>query len=161
MNKSILVGLFSLMGTFAMAQQTMKVDITPFPKAEKGMKQVVIEVPHSNQDENKKIEIFVGKNMETDTCNQTILGGSFKSSELKGWGYNYLTFTSNGNAASTLMACPDSKKVMKFVKSQGYLVDYNGRMPIVLYIPEGFDAKFRIFTAENDLYNAQEVRTKK
>ena len=44
-----------------MAQTTYKVDLAPFPKPEKGQKQVVIEVPHSQNDGNKKIEIFVGK----------------------------------------------------------------------------------------------------
>ncbi|WP_300669531.1 ecotin family protein [Soonwooa sp.] len=155
----MLLGL-SLLSSLSFAQITQKVDITPFPKAEKAMKQVVIEVPHSDSDANKKIEIFVGKNMQTDGCNKTWLSGEFSKSELKGWGYDYLTFKTNGATPSTLMACPNATPKNEFVKSQGYFTDYNGRMPIVLYIPDGYEAKFRIYKAENDLYKAQEIMSK-
>ncbi len=155
----MLLGL-SLLSGLAFAQSTQKVDITPFPKAEKGMRQVVIEVPHSNNDANKKIEIFVGKSMQTDGCNRIWLSGQFSKSELKGWGYDYLTFKTDGSTPSTNMACPNAAPKNEFVKSQGYFTDYNGRMPIVLYIPDGYEAKFRIYKAEKDLYSAQEIMSK-
>lgn len=157
MIKKLLEG--SLLG-FSMlmsAQTIQKIDTSIFPKAENGMQKVVIEVPHSDQDANKKIEIFVGKNMEADTCNQHSLGGEFKSSTLKGWGYNYLTFNTKGHVRSTMMACPDNKKEMQFVSSTGYLTDYNGRMPIVIYIPEGYQAQFKIYKSDGEIYSAQEV----
>lgn len=160
MIKSILSGTLLMGSIFAFAQTTYKVDLKPFPKAEQGMKQVVIEVPHSEQDQNKKIEILVGKEMETDKCNRYSLGGSFDSKELQGWGYNYLTFKTNGNVASTRMVCADNSKISQFVTSQGYLMNYNGRMPIVLYIPDGYEAKFNIYTTDGDLYSAQEIRSK-
>lgn len=135
----MLLGL-SLLSGLAFAQSTQKVDITPFPKAEKGMKQVVIEVPHSNNELNKKIEIFVVKSMQTDGCNRIGLSGQFSKSSLKGWGYDYLTFKTDGSTPSTNMACPNAAPKNEFVKSQGYFTDYNGRMPIVLYIPDGYEA---------------------
>lgn len=156
---SLFTGAILISGTFS-AQNTMKVDITPFPKAEKGMKQVVIEVPHSENDINKKLEIFVGKTMQTDGCNKIWLSGEFSTSELKGWGYNYLTFKTDGATPSTMMACSNAKPKNEFVKSKGYFTDYNGRMPIVLYIPDGYEAKFRIYKAERELYKAQEIMTK-
>lgn len=155
----MLLGL-SLLSGLAFAQSTQKVDIAPFPKAEKGMKQVVIEVPHSNNDANKKIEIFVGKSMQTDGCNRIWLSGQFSKSELKGWGYDYLTFKTDGSTPSTNMACPNAAPKNEFVISQGYFTDYNGRMPIVIYIPDGYEAKFRIYKAEKDLYSAQEIMSK-
>ncbi len=164
MKKTIFASAFlglSLMSVSLMAQTTYKVDLAPFPKPEKGQKQVVIEVPHSQNDGNKKIEIFVGKTMETDGCNKTFLSGEFKSSELKGWGYDYLTFTTNGSTPSTLMACPGAKQKMEFVMSGGHLTRYNGRMPIVLYIPEGYEAKYKIYEASPELYSAPEIMEKK
>lgn len=159
MAMSLFIGTVLAGGSLS-AQNTIKVDIAPFPKAEKGMKQVVIEVPHSENDIYKKLEIFVGKTMKTDGCNKIWLAGQFISSDLKGWGYNYLTFKTDGTTPSTLMGCLDAKPKNEFVKSQGYLTDYNGRMPIVLYIPEGYEARFRIYKAEQELYNAQEIMTK-
>lgn len=164
MKKTIFTAIFlglSLMSVSVMAQTVQKVDITPFPKPQKGQKQIVIEVPHSENDVNKKIEIFVGKTVQTDGCNRSFLSGEFQSSELKGWGYHYLTFTTNGNIGSTLMGCPDAKPKMEFVMSAGYLTRYNGRMPVVLYIPEGYEAKYKIYEAAPELYSAPEIIEKK
>ncbi|MBH1960139.1 MAG: ecotin family protein [Flavobacteriia bacterium] len=142
-------------------QTVAKVDTGVFPKAEKNQKKVVIEVPHSSEDNNKKIEIFVGKNMETDKCNRYSLTGIFTSKDLKGWGYNYLVFNSNGNAVSTMMGCAEKGTRNQFVHAAGYLMDYNGRIPVVLYVPEGFDVKYKIYKADTDFYEAPEVFEKK
>jgi len=144
-------------GILGMAQSIQKVDVSIFPKPEKGMKKVVIEVPHSEKDSSKKIEIVVGKYMETDTCNHYGLSGEFSTHDLKGWGYQYLTFQTNGATPSTMMACNDSEKIHQFVFSKGHLMDYNGKMPVVLYLPEGYEAKFKIYTSNGDLYSAQEI----
>ena len=45
--------------------------------------------------------------------------------------------------------------------SGGYLTRYNGRMPIVLYIPEGYEAKYKIYEASPELYSAPEIMEKK
>jgi len=34
-------------------------------------------------------------------------------------------------------------------------------MPIVIYVPEEYEVKFKIFTADSDEYEAQEIRIKK
>jgi len=149
-----------LSGDFS-AQTFTKVDTDIFPKAEKKQKKVVIEVPYSSTDSDKKIEIFVGKEMETDQCNQYSLPGSFLKKDLKGWGYSYLVFNSNGNAVSTMKACVDSGIKTQFVYGQGYLVDYNGRTPIVVYIPEGFSVKYKIYKADSEWYEAPEILEKK
>lgn len=159
------IGLFiALLGfnSLLMAQNTiLKQDVSIFPKPKEGYKQMVIEVPHSNQDGNKKIELSIGKMMEVDKCNLHVLGGQLEKKPLQGWGYDYYEFSSKGQAASTLMGCPDNEKVWKFVSAAPTLVDYNGRLPIVVYVPEGYDVQFRIFKAEDDVYRASEVRQKK
>lgn len=56
--------------TVSKAQMVIdKIDLTIFPAAEKGYKKMVIEVPYSENDKNKKIEFSVGKWMEVDGCN--------------------------------------------------------------------------------------------
>lgn len=122
---------------------------------------MVIEVPHSSQDSNKKIEFTIGKMMEVDGCNSHGLMGSLEKKDLKGWGYDYYVFQSNGDVFSTQMGCPDAAKRNLFVSNQPETTRYNGRMPIVIYVPEEFEVKFKIFTADQDEYVAQEVRIKK
>ncbi len=80
-----------------MAQMVQKIDTNIFPKPQKGMVQYVIEVPHSSIDEDsqKKVEIFVGKYEQTDTCNRQFLNGELEKKDLKGWGYTYYQFKTN------------------------------------------------------------------
>lgn len=137
-----------------------KIDLSIYPKPEKSYKQMVIEVPHSNNDDAKKIEFAVGKWMEVDICNKHSLQGSLEQKVLKGWGYSYYVFKSNGNNISTQMACLDSNKVDQFITAQPQITRYNGISPIVIYVPEGFDVQFKIYKAEADIYQASEVTRK-
>jgi len=150
--------VFLSLTTLSMAQ---KVDVSVFPKPEKGYKQVVIEVPHSAQDANKKIEFRVGKMMEVDGCNNYGLQGTLEKKDLQGWGYDYYVFQSKGDVFSTQMGCPDAPKRHLFVSALPETTRYNGRMPIVIYVPQEYDVKFKIFTSDNDEYDAQEIRQKK
>ena len=96
------------MSVSLMAQTTYKVDLAPFPKPEKDKSKLLLRFHILKTMETRRLK-FCWKTMETDGCNKTFLSGEFKSSELKGWGYDYLTFTTNGSTPSTLMACPGAK----------------------------------------------------
>lgn len=159
-SKAIFIFLIAVFGGNIYAQNITRVNTDIFPKSEKNQKKVVIEVPYSSQDSNKKIEIFVGKEMETDKCNQYGLPGSFTKKDLKGWGYSYLTFNSTGNAVSTMKGCAESGTRTQFVNAAGYMADYNGRMPIVLYIPQGFTVRYKIYKADPEWYEALEISEK-
>lgn len=141
------------------AQMTIsKIDPTIFPAAESGFKKMIIEVPYSSNDSNKKIEFYVGKWMEVDACNTFGLIGTYEQKDLEGWGYNYYVFNTKGDVRSTMMACPDSTLRNLFVSAPAQLVDYNGRMPIVIYVPEGYDVQFKIFKAEDEVYSAAQAK---
>lgn len=162
--KTLAIAVFGLVGASLSAQNVIdKVDISVFPAPEKGYVQYLVEVPHSTMEEdaNKKIEIMVGKYAEVDKCNRFFLNGELKEQALKGFGYNYYTFKSDGNIGGTLMGCGDTGKVNKFISSKPILTDYNGRMPIVIYAPEGFDVQYKIYKAEPESYKAYHVRQKK
>lgn len=145
----------------AIAQQIVtKQDLSIFPKPEPGYKKVVIEVPHSDKDDQKKIEFSVGKWMEVDGCNYFNLQGTLETKDLLGWGYNYYVFKTNGQVTSTMMGCPDAAKRNLFVTAQPEMVRYNGKLPIVIYVPEEYQVKFKIFKAEEETYWAAEERIK-
>lgn len=149
----------SLSTTATMAQSVLtKQPIDIFPKPEEGYTQFVIEVPHSANDNQKKIEFFVGKHIETDQCNSHALIGSFEEKNLDGWGYNYFIFKTDGGVRSTMMACPDSEKTINFVESASQIGRYNGKLPIVIYAPEGYEVKFKIWKVEDDTYHASEIK---
>ncbi len=153
----LFIGL-GLSSNSAMAQETIvKVNTDIFPAAEKGYKKMVIEVPHSANDKKKKIEFSIGKMMEVDGCNSFGLQGTLETKDLQGWGYNYYVFQTKGEIISTQMACPGLPKRNLFVSHQPTLVNYNGKMPIVIYVPEEYDVQFKIFTADDEVYRAAEV----
>lgn len=157
LGKFALILLFMNMYS-ASAQIIQKQNIDIFPKAEEGYEQFVIEVPHSDKDHEKKIELIVGKVMEVDNCNKHRLAGSFEEKDLEGWGYTYFTFESDGNVASTMMACPDTEKVEKFISSQSELIRYNGKLPVVVYVPEGFEVRYKIWKAEDEEFKALKTK---
>lgn len=162
MSKILMLSLLFIgFSGISMAQTTITtVDPAIFPKTEKGYKQMVISVPHSDSDENKKIEFLAGKLTEVDGCNQFSLQGEFVKTTLTGWGYEYYTFKTNGNVISTLMGCGDLPNRTVFVSGQPELAPYNGRLPIVVYIPEEYDLQFKIYKAEPENYRASEFSTK-
>ncbi|MDR0196100.1 MAG: ecotin family protein [Myroides sp.] len=157
---SLIVAFFGLM-TATMAQTITRTDVSIFPAPEKGYKQVVIDVPHSTKDDSKKIEFTVGKMMEVDGCNHFNLLGTLEQKDLQGWGYSYYVFNTKGDVVSTMMACPDAPKKHSFVSGQPELARYNGKLPIVVYVPEEYEVRFKIYTTDGDEYQASEVRRKK
>lgn len=146
----------------AFAQSTVdKMDLSIFPAPKQGYKQVVIEVPHSDLDHTKKVEVYVGKYMEVDGCNTYSLSGELDTKDLQGWGYTYYDFTTDGNVASTRMGCPDAERKFEFVYAKPELMRYNGRMPIVVYVPEDYLVKYKIYQSNQEFFQGADVAKKR
>lgn len=137
----------TLLGSWAVAEHP---ELKAFPKAKNGMDRLVIELPSKTRAEEGafKVELIPGKHMMTDGVNLTRLGTDIKACPLKGWGYTYYEVTGSGQTMSTLMAVPEgAEKVNQFVQGESILVRYNSRLPIVIYVPKGYDVRYRIWTA--------------
>ncbi|SDL63208.1 Ecotin precursor [Sphingobacterium mizutaii] len=157
----LMLGLFLMPNASKAQEMLMKINTEIFPAPEKGFKRMVIEVPYSDADNNKKIEFSVGKMMEVDGCNHFGLNGTIETKDLEGWGYQYYVFKTNGDVISTQMACPGAPGRNLFVSAQPTLVPYNGKMPIVVYVPEEYDVRFKIFTSTDEVYRALEDKPSK
>jgi ecotin len=136
--------------------QQKKIEIDMFPKAPVGYKQVYIQVPTQKNENDFKVEVYVGKNQLVD-CNKHFLTGEMKEENLDGWGYTYYTIKSDGNIAGTMMACPDNIKTIKFIHLQPQLLRYNSKLPIVLYVPENLEVKYKIWSAGKVMQKAKTV----
>lgn len=124
-----------------------------FPKAEKGMAKYVIQLPHKERGEEDdfRVEIIVGKNAMTDGVNLVRLGGEIQPRPLKGWGFTYYEVKKFGPMASTLMAPrPGAPQVEKFVTLPPKLIRYNSRVPVVVYVPEDGEVRYRIWRASEE-----------
>ena len=150
-----------IISTFSFAQEKNyePLDLAMFPKAETGFKQVYIQVPVVENEENYKIELHIGKETSVD-CNQHFMNGQLSEQNLEGWGYTYFKVESDGAISSTKMACLDSKLERKFITLTPQLVRYNSKLPVVVYIPENFSVKYKIFKASDALLDAKAIELK-
>jgi len=125
-------------------------ELKPFPAAEKGMERFVVVLPEKTRAEELdfKIELIPGKTMLTDGVNQVRHGSTIEARPLKGWGYTFYEVTGQDSTMSTMMAAPEgSEKVEQFVSGTPLLIRYNSRLPIVVYAPEGYELRYRIWAA--------------
>ncbi len=129
-----------------------------FPAADKGMTRYVIMLPHKERgdDNNFQVEIIVGKEMLTDGVNQVRLGGTIESKPLEGWGFTYYQVAKFGPAAQTLIGVPPgTPQVAKFVAGPSLKIAYNSRIPLVIYVPEEAEVRYRIWQAAEKTEKAE------
>lgn len=138
------------------AQAAKLEDVAPYPKAEDGFTRQVIHLPKKKLEDRYKVEIVAGKTLPVD-CNRQHLGGTLEEKTLEGWGYSYYRLDNLTGPASTLMACPDGKTQPAFVPvvGEGFMLRYNSKLPIVIYAPKDVEVKYRIWSADKQLKNAQ------
>ena len=126
--------------------------MNPYPAAEAGFQRLVLRVPSVENEADRKVELMVGKVMPVD-CNQTWFGGSLEQRTAQGWGFPYYVLERVGPPASTRMACPPGEEPSEGfvgVHGDGFLLRYNSKLPVVVYVPDGFEVRYRIWTAGDE-----------
>jgi len=131
-------------------------DVAPYPEAEKGYTRQVIHLPAQPDESAHKLEILAGKTLQVD-CNRQRLAGRLEERTLEGWGYSYYRLDKVGGPATTLMACPDGKKTEAFVPvvGEGFMLRYNSKLPVVVYVPQGVEVRYRVWSASEDVQKAK------
>jgi ecotin len=127
----------------------------PFPAAEAGMVRKVIHLPSVANPELYRVQLLPGKVMEVD-CNRSRLSGTMTEKTAEGWGFNYWVVDQVQPGPSTMMACPpNAKKKQEFVAIYSeQLHRYNAKLPLVVYVPEGIELRYRIFSAKEKIQTA-------
>lgn len=123
-----------------------------YPAPEKGQKRYVLHLSEQKDEAALKVELVVGKIVETDGVNHFFFGGSIRENTVKGWGYPRYD-VEIGEQGSTMMGVPPNQpKVKKFVAIEGErrLLRYNSRLPVVIYAPEGVDVRYRLWKADTE-----------
>lgn len=151
MLSTILAAVFMMFSTSMNAQKGTDEAIKNLKAYDKvqldSMDRFVIYVDQKADESLFSVELIAGKTMEVD-CNRHRLMGEFVQETVDGWGYNYYVFETEGHVASTMMACPDGKKTEKLITTaEGLDVRYNSRLPIVVYLPKGYELKYKIWSA--------------
>jgi ecotin len=131
-------------------EQSVK-NLKAYPPAAEGQQRFVVHLePQENEDE-FRVEMQVGKTVETDPVNRFFFGGSLIEETVEGWGFPKFVVNDLGPMAGTLIGVdPNAPKVKRFITLGGEpkLLRYNSKLPLVIYVPKGVEVRYRIWKAE-------------
>ncbi len=139
-----------LMLLFAVRAGEAADNLKAFPPPEPGMARFVLQLPEQADESAFKVELMIGKTVEVDEHNRYFFGGAIEEQTIEGWGFTAYRVGTLGPMAGTLMAIdPAAPKVSRFVMLGGdpFLIRYNSRLPVVVYVPDGVEVRYRIWSA--------------
>jgi ecotin len=147
MKKTIRTVIFLLLASTATTQAAD--NMKAFPPAEEKMTRFVLQLPAQEDESLFKVELIVGKTVRIDKENRYFFGGRIEPQTIVGWGYTRYMVKDLGPMGGTLMAVdPGAPQVDRFVTLGGepYLIRYNSRLPVVVYVPDGAEVRYRIWS---------------
>ena len=130
-------------------------DMNPFPVAPGGETRHVIRLPAAGNEDTLRVELVVGRQMLAD-CNRQWFGGKLERDTTSGWDHPVYRMTSVAGPATTMMACPDAEARDTFVRVRfaNPFVPYDSKSPLVVYVPQGFVVRYRIWQGQQKLRDA-------
>jgi ecotin len=141
-------------------------DLKPYPAPAAGEQRWVIQLNPllrpsadaslSNNPADWRVQLLVGQELELD-CNLHRFTGRLKAQPLPGWGYIIYRVENPGPMVSTRKACPGEAPSRRFVPlgEKPFMLPWNASLPIVVYAPDGFSVRYRIWKAEAQSQPAQ------
>ncbi|SHF35461.1 ecotin [Microbulbifer donghaiensis] len=132
-------------------------DLDAFPASLDGKPRQVIRLPKVANEGRFMVELVPGR-VELVDCNLRSYSARLQRKTVAGWGYSYYVLSDLQLGPTTLKACPpDSRKVRRFVRVRGdeLMLPYNSRLPLVVYVPEGVELKYRVWRADKTLSEAR------
>jgi len=140
----------TLMLLFAASAALAEDNLKAFPPAGEGMVRYVLQLPKQTDESDYRVELIVGKTVRVDVQNRYFFAGRIEAETIQGWGFTHYIVSKLGPMGGTLMAVdPNAPQVERFITLGGdpYLVRYNSRLPVVIYVPEDVDVRYRIWSA--------------
>lgn len=158
MRISLLPALFLSFATVCIGQMsTSQLNLDSYPPAEKGQVRYVWHPPQLPQENDAKVELIVGKNVDTDGVNLYHFRGQIDTVPISRAGYEGYVAKSEGVVKTLMGIPPGTARLIKFVRlgKSSTLVRYNSRLPVVVYVPEGFIVNFRVWRPNDQLIVGQ------
>jgi ecotin len=143
--------LFAFFASSALGSEHPQLE--PFPEPAEDQTRFVIALPEMarGEDDNFSVELITGRTIRTDGINRYRMDTSLKPQPLEGWGYTFYEMAGTGQTSSTRMAVPEgTAEVMAFVGGTPLTIRFNSRLPIVVYVPSGFEVRYRIWAAAEE-----------
>jgi ecotin len=155
------VAVAVLLGAALPAAAVPYLDLKPYPPAPTGQQRWVFQLNPllrpspdpgiSGNPADWRVQLIVGREIEVD-CNTHHYGGQLRRGSVPGWGYPVVRLDNAGPLVSTRRACPDQAPERRFVSLAGepFLLPYNVSLPVVVYLPDGFQVRWRLWKAESE-----------
>ncbi|WP_020560609.1 ecotin family protein [Thiofilum flexile] len=123
-----------------------------YPAAPAGYTRMSIRLPKLAGEEELLLVFRAGKQMMTDCNYKSIPHGSWREQTVQGWGLDYYTLNTNGEVETTVMECVDKKEEKQIFVRAGDVqyVRYNSRMPIVVYVPKGYEVRYNVMVSKSE-----------
>lgn len=126
----------------------------PYPAAAPGQVRKVIYLPQQNptvEQQHLRVQIIPGRHENCEDGRLYKLTGSVVEETLQGWGYSYYVVTL-GDMYAAHRSSSDPEHATTFVAlDESPVIAYNSRLPIVVYVPEGAEVRYRIWTDDASL----------
>jgi ecotin len=138
----------------ASAESEAERNMKAFPPAEPGMVRHVLMLTPQPEEDSMRVELQIGKTVKLDASNRYFFGGNLQAVNIEGWGFTRYVLKEIGPMGGTLMAVdPDAPKVERFITLGGeaQLLRYNSRLPLVVYVPEGVEVRYRLWRADPEV----------
>lgn len=145
---SLLLGLFCQV-SYAQTPEQLK-QLHAYPAAGEFQRRAVIWLEDKGREAEAelKIELLPGKIALLDSVNNHRVGLKLSTETIKGWGYSLYRVVGSDRVASTMMAVPpEATAVEQFIAGQPLLINYNSRLPVVVYMRKGLSLQYRIWQA--------------
>ncbi|MFM8326826.1 MAG: ecotin family protein, partial [Pirellulaceae bacterium] len=146
-----------LIGVIAMAvsghSDESKENMKAYPPAGEGVRRFVLHLPPSQDEDEMKVELQVGRVVEVDSANRYFFASGIEEVSIEGWGFPKYVVEQLGPMAGTRVAVdPSAPKKPTFVRQGGdpYLIRYNSRLPVVVYVPVDAQVRYRIWKADGE-----------
>ncbi|USD21622.1 ecotin family protein [Microbulbifer variabilis] len=126
-----------------------------FPAEVEGKRRHVIELPKVVDESRFMVELVPGKNALAD-CNLRSYSAPLQRQVLPGWGYPYYVLAELKPSKGTSKVCGSDSESRRFirVRGNGLILPYSSSQPLVVYLPEGVQLKYRVWRADKNLSDA-------
>ena len=115
----------------------------------------MIRLPAAGDEDALRVELVVGRRVLAD-CNRQWFGGKLERNVASGWDHPVYRMTSVAGPATTMKACPEGDVHEAFVRVrfENPFVPYDSSAPLVVYVPQGFVVRYRIWQGQQKLRDA-------
>ncbi|WP_299584932.1 ecotin family protein [uncultured Microbulbifer sp.] len=127
-----------------------------FPAEVDGKRRHVIELPKVVDESRFMVELVPGKSSVAD-CNLRSFRAPLQRQVLPGWGYPYFVLADLKPTQGPRKVCAPGSESRRFirVRGDGLILPYTSSQPLVVYLPEDVQLKYRVWRADKNLSDAR------